>query len=317
MSKPSSTALRTAAVLAAVMAAWLVSAWRVAADTAGGYALPVTSLATFGVAFPAIGLALTRTPRGAQVRGDAGAPGVSKRTAAAVLGYLVGFAVIVLGWGFSALHRALPAGRAHDVALFAVKLATMVAAPLALVAVLSPRGWTTLAAWFARPQLDRRLTVTTVVLAGLGVAVTAFALPTLPQLASLHASPLTFAWAAPVCLLALAVSVALPEEILYRVVVQTQCAALLRSAGATIGVSALVFALSHVPGLYLREDAAWLGVGHPTLGWAMAYAIAVLAPPGVFFGILWARTRSLVLVVVVHAAIDLLPNLADFVRTWG
>lgn len=317
MSKSSPATLRLAAAIAVFVGAWLVSAWWIAADTAGGYLLPASSMAVFGVVFPAIGLALTRRPAAPPASADAGAPGASTRTLVAVFGYLAGFAILVLGWGFSALGRALPGGPLHELAMLGIKLATMVAAPLALVAAMSPRGTAALGALFARPQLDRRLAAATAVLSALGVAVTALVLPTLQQLAALHASPLTFAWATPACLLALALSAGLPEEVLFRVVVQTQCAAALRSAGGAVAVSALAFALAHVPGLYLRGDAAWLGVGHPTLGWATAYAIAVLAPPGVLFGVLWARTRSLVLVVTVHAAIDLLPNLADFVRTWG
>jgi len=51
--------------------------------------------------------------------------------------------------------------------------------------------------------------------------------------------------------------------------------------------------------------------------WAIAYSIAVVSPAGLFFGVLWWRTRSLVLVVLLHAWMDLLPNLADFTRTWS
>jgi len=36
-----------------------------------------------------------------------------------------------------------------------------------------------------------------------------------------------------------------------------------------------------------------------------------------FFGVLWWRTRSFALVVLLHAWMDLLPNLADFIRTWS
>jgi len=42
----------------------------------------------------------------------------------------------------------------------------------------------------------------------------------------------------------------------------------------------------------------------------------VLSPVAVLFGTLWARTRSLLLIVLLHAAVDVLPNLNDFVRTW-
>ena len=47
-----------------------------------------------------------------------------------------------------------------------------------------------------------------------------------------------------------------------------------------------------------------------------AFAIATLSPLALLLGTLWARTRSLALVVLLHACVDVLPNMADFVRTW-
>jgi len=41
-----------------------------------------------------------------------------------------------------------------------------------------------------------------------------------------------------------------------------------------------------------------------------------MSPVALLFGTLWARTRSLALVVLLHACVDVLPNLAAFVRTW-
>jgi membrane protease YdiL (CAAX protease family) len=85
-------------------------------------------------------------------------------------------------------------------------------------------------------------------------------------------------------------------------------------AGAVV-TGAVLFALAHVPGLYLR--------GHPGVdGYSadpiqvIAFTIAVLSPVAVLFGTLWARTRSLLLIVLLHAAVDVLPNMNDFVRIW-
>ena len=50
---------------------------------------------------------------------------------------------------------------------------------------------------------------------------------------------------------------------------------------------------------------------------AIAYSIVTLAVSGVFFGIVWARTKNLFAVMFIHAATDLLPNLKHFVVTWG
>jgi uncharacterized protein len=48
----------------------------------------------------------------------------------------------------------------------------------------------------------------------------------------------------------------------------------------------------------------------------VAFTVATLSPVALLFATLWARTRSLLLIVLLHAAVDVLPNLPDFVRTW-
>jgi membrane protease YdiL (CAAX protease family) len=48
----------------------------------------------------------------------------------------------------------------------------------------------------------------------------------------------------------------------------------------------------------------------------IAYAIAVLSPIGLGLGFVWARTRSLLLVVLLHALVDLLPGVSGFAHTW-
>jgi len=59
------------------------------------------------------------------------------------------------------------------------------------------------------------------------------------------------------------------------------------------------------------------GVSEATLSWAIAYSIAMIAPVGLAFGVLWARTRCLWLVVVLHGLTDTLPNLTPFIRHFG
>jgi membrane protease YdiL (CAAX protease family) len=34
------------------------------------------------------------------------------------------------------------------------------------------------------------------------------------------------------------------------------------------------------------------------------------------FGLIYARTKSLLLVVLLHGLVDVLPNMDDFIRTW-
>jgi CAAX protease family protein len=49
---------------------------------------------------------------------------------------------------------------------------------------------------------------------------------------------------------------------------------------------------------------------------AVAYSFVVLPISGVTFGVIWARTKNLFAVILIHAAGDLLPNFAGFAQTW-
>jgi membrane protease YdiL (CAAX protease family) len=76
-----------------------------------------------------------------------------------------------------------------------------------------------------------------------------------------------------------------------------------------------LFGLAHAPGLYLR--------GGPGVdGWSTdpiqvaAFTIATLSPLSILFGVLWARTRSLLLVVLLHASVDVLPFTSEFISIW-
>ena len=124
----------------------------------------------------------------------------------------------------------------------------------------------------------------------------------------------------------LAVGVTLPwlfmeagivEEYFFRVLVQARVAALLRSEVAGLVVMALIFGLAHAPGLYLRPEATGEDLGaHPSMLTAVGYSIVITSVAGFFLGVLWIRTRNLLLLSLVHAVGDLLPNLADTTHLW-
>jgi uncharacterized protein len=79
----------------------------------------------------------------------------------------------------------------------------------------------------------------------------------------------------------------------------------------------LVFGLAHAPGFIFRHAGEMEGLGSsPSAFDAIAYSIVVLAVGGVLFGVVWARTKNLFALMLMHAAGDLLPNFADFVKTW-
>jgi hypothetical protein len=104
---------------------------------------------------------------------------------------------------------------------------------------------------------------------------------------------------------------------LFRAAFQARAAAWLRSEVAAIVAMAVLFGLAHAPGYVLRGAHAMEGFAEaPDPLTAAAYSIVVVSPVGLAFGVLWARTRSLTLVVLLHGWGDLVPNLAPFVRAW-
>jgi len=122
--------------------------------------------------------------------------------------------------------------------------------------------------------------------------------------------PVVFVW--------LAVEVGLVEEFFFRALVQSRLSAYFRSELSGVVLASLVFGLAHAPGIYLRgADSITAGDGSPSLVAAVCYSIAVLSVTGFFLGLVWARTKNLLVVVMIHAAGDLLPNFAELAGLFG
>lgn len=129
-------------------------------------------------------------------------------------------------------------------------------------------------------------------------------------------SALHFIKAIPLCFLWLFIEVGLVEEFLYRAIIQSRLTSYFKSAWAGILISGLIFALSHLPGLYLRGGESE-GIDQPLSIWFWAcYCIANMSVAGISLGIVWWKTKNLYLVMALHAMIDLLPNLSSFISTW-
>jgi membrane protease YdiL (CAAX protease family) len=103
---------------------------------------------------------------------------------------------------------------------------------------------------------------------------------------------------------------------MFRRVLQQGLAEISGSQMVAITWASLIFGLAHAPGLFMRGANILEGVAQPTPSWAIAYSIVMIAPVGITFGVLWARTRSLWLLVPLHGFVDLLPQLAPFIRDW-
>lgn len=121
----------------------------------------------------------------------------------------------------------------------------------------------------------------------------------------------------PLCFIWLFFEAGLVEEFFFRALVQSQFAAALKSEVSGITLMSLIFGLAHAPGFIFRHAGEVEGLGsNPNALDAIAYSIVVLAMSGVTFGVIWARTKNLFALMLIHAAGDLLANFVGFAQTW-
>jgi membrane protease YdiL (CAAX protease family) len=115
----------------------------------------------------------------------------------------------------------------------------------------------------------------------------------------------------------LLVEVGLVEEIAFRVLLQSRLAALSRSEATGVILMVVFFGLTHAPGLYFRIGRTIEVIGpSPSPLMAVGYSILIISVTGFYLGILWARTKNLVVLMLVHAAFDVIPELADILEAW-
>lgn len=272
----------------------------------GDWVFPIASLGIFGGALSLIAWAATR--------GSDAQPIPVARPAlesTALLVFLALYAVVFLGWGLSAAREAVPAGREQEVFILALKLVVHVALPALLLVALGAK----LAPLFQGGLRGRKFWRTFVIMSMLILALLAVVSPSLRNIQALNPSPMLLLWIAPVSFIWIAVEAGLCEEFLFRAVLQTRLTAWFKSAWAGVIVTSILFGLAHAPGLYLRGGPGVDGWSTDPLQVA-AFTIATLSPISLLFGVLYARTKSLLLVVLLHGMVDVLPNLSDFIRMW-
>ena len=272
-----------------------------------GPAEPLAVLVIFGLALPGLALLLTRGHAPRPVRVDA--PAAESRLAVLCLLAVTAF----LAFGLDLVHSAVPSRPANDVAVIAAKLLVFVALPYALLRM---RGYR----WrdFLGLRLGGREWLVAIVLSLAFVLVNAVIGQGPARIAASGYGPLTLALGGIAVYLLLCIEVGLVEEFFFRAFLQTRFAAWLGSEVSGLFLAATLFGLAHAPGLYWRweQNAADL-FAEPSLLFALAYSIAVISVAGVFMGVVWLRTRSLAVVILVHAAGDWLPNVAETLRSWG
>ena len=288
------------------LAVWGVAVTYLAA-TGGDWTFPIASLLIFGLAFSGVIWAVTRKMNAPPM------PITSpKRESIGLLAYLAVYAVVLIGFGLGAFKEAIPAGPAQELAVLTYKLAIHVGIPVAIIITLGGA---------VRPLFDAGLSrrgfwLALVVLSGAMFALLAVVSPSLEQISGLNLSPTAVLPWVFASWLWLSLEAGLCEEFLFRVCLQSRLTAWLQSPAGAIILTSILFGLAHWPGLYLR--------GGPDVdGWSTdplqvaAFTIATLSPLSISLGLLWHRSRSLLLVALVHGAIDALPSTAEFVRIWN
>lgn len=120
------------------------------------------------------------------------------------------------------------------------------------------------------------------------------------------------------CFLWNSVEAGLVEEFFFRRVLQSRLSTWTGSEISAIFLGALIFGLAHLPGIWLRGAGVSEGLGAtPSLLTTAAYVIVTQGVAGLMFGVLWARSRSLTLLVLLHGMFDTPSNLARFMDVWG
>lgn len=232
---------------------------------------------------------------------------------AGVGGWLLIYAIVCLGWLFTVIKQAVPPGtQEFKLVMLAVKLAIHVAIPLLILKLLGAK----LGPLFKVRWGQRGVLALFVIVGGLSIGINILLSPWLTHLMALNPTASVLAWAAPGAFLWMALEAGLCEEVLFRAILQSRLAAVLRSEAGAAVIAALVFGLAHAPGLFLRPDTGGDAIAGGLPG-ILAYTVGVLSPIGLTYGVIWARTRNLWLLVALHATVDFLPNLADFIKVWG
>jgi len=268
---------------------------------------PLLVLGLMGIGFSGLAWWATRTsiPLPFVVRQPAG-------ETILVLVYMVPL-VAYLTWGRKALALSTIPEPRQSVVILAIKLLLLVAIPAAMVRFGWGYQWRELFAFQgARRHVWPAL--------WMSLALIAFQCVAGRGLGDIRHSgfgPLTLIAGAPLIYLFLLLEVGLVEEFFFRELLQTRLALWFESEMGGIVAMALLFGLMHAPGLYYNSAATQEAVGtHPSWLMAIGYSVVITSVAGFFLGVLWMKTRNLLLVMIVHAAGDFVPNFVPMLKNW-
>lgn len=226
------------------------------------------------------------------------------REVAALLAYMLPL-VAFITFGFSAIHRYVTAEPADSLAILFAKLAVFVAIPAWIMVSRFGYRATELAPMSTKTShmlVFVSMSLVLVIFQSLvGQGLRNIANAHVPGDKLLVGMPLVFFW--------LVLEVGVVEEFFFRLLLQSRLSEALRSELGGIVLMSLIFGLVHAPGLYLRTSVTQEGLAaHPSFLMAVGYSIVITSVAGFFLGGLWARTRNFLVLILVHAATDLLPN---------
>lgn len=263
--------------------------------------------AIFGVAFSVVAWALTAgiEPLPYEVREP-------QQELTSLMLYLLPLSAFV-AYGFDAIHRLVPGEPSDSLAILIAKLLAFVALPAAIMLTRFHYRWPELAPVSLR-------TSHMFVFVGMSLVLLIFQAlggRGMRDIAAAHVSGERLLFGMPLVFIWLAIEAGVVEEFFFRVLLQSRLAAAVRSELGGIVLAALLFGLVHAPGLYLRTGITQEGLSaHPSMWMAIGYSIVITSVAGFFFGVLWARTRNFLVLVLVHAAADLLPNTLPTLRAF-
>ena len=270
-----------------------------------GDALGVSAVFGVGFSFAAWLSTIRVKPLPYQVRGP-------WRESATLLVYLLPLTSIV-AWGFGAIHRNLPGEPADSLAILVTKLVAFVVIPAVIMMARFGYKLRGLAPVSTRTSHMLVFIAMSLVL----VIFQAAAGRGLHDIADAHVGGETLLFGMPFVFVWLILEVGVVEEFFFRALLQSRLSAALRSELGGIVLMAVIFGLVHAPGLYLRTKVTQEGLpAHPSILMAIGYSVVITSVAGFFLGVLWARTRNFLVVILVHAATDLLPNTLPTLRAF-
>ena len=295
----------TARATALYLVVWLACVIYLAISH-GNFLFPISSLILFGVVLTGVAVWLTRRTNAPPV------PVARPRQESLVIfGYLLVYAFILFGPVSGIVKRTLAPGPAQEFVVLAYKLAVHVVIPALLIRAVRGHLKGILDAGLRR----RGVLLTLGVFSSLMIVLVALLNSLFDQLGAKGISiPAAAGWILAAWIW-MALEAGVTEEFLFRGLLQTRLNAWLGSAPMAIVLTAIIFALVHVPSFYLRGGAA-MARQAADLPQIIALSISSLGPIAIMLGTLWHRTRSFLLIVLVHGAIDAMPYVQEMIQIW-